>query len=141
MVKEFIAISQLGIEVVNTEYQELKREVHDYFLADEVSDGYHTMGELYNHRRALTVALFNIIDGIRDEINWEVELFKSKLHNDGTMYEGYFIVSASIPKVGQISYHYELKYWDEFKIPEADKIPWKYDGHTSQDVIERLLKL
>lgn len=104
----------------------------------EVSDGYHTMHELYQHRMALTVALFHswyIEYGHEPE--WQI--FKSKFHSDGTMFEGYFIVMAIVPS-GQISYHYDLKHWDLFKIPEVERAP-EYDGHTSDDVIERLLKL
>lgn len=105
--------------------------------AESVSDGFHTMEELYEHRLALTVALFNTSIYANDlDIK---EIMKSKLHHDGTMFEGYFIVMA-ITDYGQISYHYDLKHWDKFQIPEVERTP-AYDGHTSKDVIERLLKL
>lgn len=107
----------------------------------DVTDGYHTMHELYQHRMALNIALFNtLICGNDLDVK---EVMKSKLHNDGTMFEGYFIVLAYSSHLGrnQISYHYDIKYWDEFTIPEVERIPFPYDGHTSQDVIERLLKL
>ena len=105
--------------------------------AESVTDGYHTIDELYDHRRALTIALFTAwFEGPPSGL----QLMKSKLHTDGTMFDGYFIVVADIPEVGQISYHYEMKYWDKFIIPEVERIPY-YDGHTSQDVVERLMKL
>jgi hypothetical protein len=106
--------------------------------AENVSDGYHTMHELYQHRMALNVALFNKINDFpltfRDYL-----VIKSKLHSDGTMFDGYFIVMLITPTT-QISYHYDLKHWDLFEIPEVERAP-KYDGHSSNDVIERLLKL
>lgn len=96
----------------------------------EISDGYHTMHELYQHRMALNIALFNAWH----ELGFMV--FKSKFHNDGTMFPGYFIVMANLP-IGQISYHYKLKHWDEFNIPIAEKCP-PYDGHTSLQVLDIL---
>jgi len=112
----------------------------------EVSDGYHTMSELYDHRRALNVILFKMMYELDKQVRgaYLAEggrhlIFKSKLHNDGSMFDGYFIVMA-ITHVGHISYHYNLKYWDDFKIPEVERAP-EWDGHTSQDVVDRLLKL
>lgn len=103
----------------------------------DVTDGYHTMHELYQHRMALNIALFNtLICGNDLDVK---EVMKSKLHNDGTMFEGYFIVMA-ITEFGQISYHYDLKHWDKFKIPEVERTP-EWDGHGSIEVIERLMKL
>ena len=111
----------------------------------DVSDGYHTMSELYEHRMALNAFLFKMMYKLdlqvrEDEANEAPYIMKSKLHNDGTMFEGYFIVFVNT-NVGQISYHYDLKYWDSFKIPAVERIPYEYDGHGSKEVIERLLKL
>lgn len=100
-----------------------------------ISDGYHTMHELYQHRMALNIALFHAWH----QLGLHVKVMKSKLHSDGTMFENYFIVMAITPQ-GQISYHYDLKHWDKFKIPEVDRTP-PYDGHGSQQVMERLVKL
>lgn len=99
----------------------------------EASDEYHTMSELYDHRRALTVALFNTL--------YEQTPYtpcKTKLHHDGTMFPGYFMVFVNLGS-GYISYHYALEHWDKFAIKEVDRGP-DYDGHTSKDVIERLEK-
>lgn len=115
--------------------------------ADEIADDYHTMHDLYEHRLALTVALFNYMHAVHASIIGESAAkiapitVKSKLHNDGTMFEGgYFIVSAMTAN-GQISYHYDLKHWDKFRIPEVERVPWKYDNHKPEDVIERLINL
>ena len=104
--------------------------------ADDVSDGYHTMHELYKHRMALNIALFNCVHSAK---YWKV--LKSKQHhpNSDRMFEGYFIVMM-LTDFGQISYHYKLKHWDKFKIPEVEYAP-EWDGHTSLEVMERLMKL
>lgn len=97
-----------------------------------VRDEYHSMDELYDHRMALNIALFQA---------WkkDYECMKSKLHGDGTMFEGYFIVMAITP-VGQISYHYKLEHWSMFDLFEVERTP-EWDGHTPNDVLERLTKL
>ena len=81
----------------------------------DVTDGYHTMSELYEHRMALNAFLFKMMYKLdlqvrEDEANEAPYIMKSKLHNDGTMFEGYFIVFVNT-NVGQISYHYDLKYY------------------------------
>jgi len=107
---------------------------------EECRDEYHSMHGLYQHRMALTIALFNMINIYR-KYPGGPQVMKSKLHHDGTMFEGgYFIVMIVDPKIGQISYHYQLKHWDEFKIPEVERTP-EWDGHSSLDALERLGKL
>lgn len=96
----------------------------------DISDGYHTFNELYDHRAALTAALFKSLPS--DTV------YKSKKHHDGTMYDGMFIVGANFPGIGAISYHYDLDpWWDVFNIREVENAP-EWDGHTPNDVIERL---
>ena len=105
---------------------------------DKVTDSYHSMAELYDMRRALTVNLFNWMSYTDEGRHYnQPTVVKSKLHNDGTMFEGYFIVMAFLNQK-QISFHYELEHWGKFQIPEVERIPWVYDGHTAKDVIERL---
>ena len=98
----------------------------------DISDNCHTFGELYDHR----AKLFSII--CNQDFICE-DAWKSKKHDDGTMFEGYFIVGINTQK-GQATYHYEMKYWDLFHIKELDKAP-KWDGHTANEAIERLLSL
>lgn len=93
------------------------------------SDGYHTFNELYHHR----MVLFSVICNQNKEKAW-----KSKLHDDGTMYENYFIVGIKTEE-GQYTYHYHLDYWDLFNVKELEKAP-AWDGHKPED-ITRLLTL
>jgi|SRR6187549_3736660 len=105
-------------------------------------DEYHTMSELYEHRLALSSALFNYLSDLHLSFTAGdgPYIIKSKKHHDGSMFDGYFVVVMNSP-VGLISYHYKLEHWELFKIPEVESVPWPYDGHTSQDVVKRLLAL
>jgi hypothetical protein len=77
----------------------------------------HTMDELYHHR----AVLFAIVVNDRPAMSW-----KSKLHHDGTMINGMFVVGLNSP-YGQITYHYLLEEWDLFKCEEVPFAP-KWDG-------------
>jgi hypothetical protein len=101
----------------------------------EVSDGYHTFNELYEHRHALFIALCRTGVPICD-------LWRSRLHADGSMFDGWFIMGImSVLPQKQITYHLPLRLWDRTNfVPTLERAP-KWDGHTSTDVIERLYKL
>jgi hypothetical protein len=47
----------------------------------------------------------------------------------------------AILPTGQITNHYKLEDWDAFRIPETEKALVEFDGHTTDDVITRLLTL
>lgn len=95
-----------------------------------VSDGYHTFDELYYHRMVLTAVICSLIP----ERCW-----KSRHHDDGSMYDGMFIVGIETDK-GQATYHYDKEYWYLFDIQELPFAP-KYDGHTPDEAIERIKSL
>ena len=63
---------------------------------------------------------------------------KSHRHHDGELCfgGGWFIVMINTP-FGQISNHYENKYWDEFHCEEKE-VADEWDGHTEKDVLDRL---
>lgn len=97
-----------------------------------ISDKYHTFDELYDARSTLFItSLYHMkSNGYK---SW-----KSRSHEDGSMYEGMFIIGVETNS-GQCTYHFEDKYWDyAFFIEELDRAP-KFDGHTSADVLSRLL--
>lgn len=96
----------------------------------KVSDGYHTFEELYDHRCAIFVALCN-----NHPAGW-----KSKLHSDGTMFDGWFIAGLWVANGVQITYHLPVKLWTYILAQEFEKAP-EWDGHTPADVITRLLNL
>jgi hypothetical protein len=94
----------------------------------KVSDGYHTFDELYDHRCHLFSALINLLS----DISWW-----SKLHHDGTSWEGWIIAGIDLP-TGTVTYHMpEVMIHLLPKNRELEKGK-KWDGHTSNDVINRL---
>lgn len=101
-------------------------------IDDHISDGYHTFEELYNYRLLYNALAFNAL------LNNGIKIVKSKRHSTGELCFGgnWFIVMAELP-TGQVSNHYELKYWDLFKCQEVDKAP-KWDGHTPQEAAKRI---
>jgi len=119
-----------SVEMINADIKELRDTKIDGITKD-ISDGYHTFGECYAHRAVLTAALFRHIP-----FTW-----KSKHHYDeenNPMFDGMFIVGVTTPD-GCATYHYNLDKWDMFKIPEIANAP-KFDGHTPDDVINRIVK-
>jgi hypothetical protein len=107
----------------------------------QVSDGYHTFDELYDHRLNLWIALCRIhAKVIREQWN---PVFRAKIHSDGTNYEGWFMLGMFREPGHQITYHLPLSRWDEcdFAVTlDHDHAP-EFDGHTSKDVLERLKRL
>lgn len=96
----------------------------------EISDGYHTFNELYDHR----AVLFAVVCNEHPHRAW-----KSKLHHTCDMFDGMFIVGMNT-MYGQISYHYDLELWDLFEVPELERAP-EWDGHTPADAVKRLARL
>lgn len=106
-------------------------------ITSETSDGYHTFRELYDHRRALTAALAEMVTRFvwLDQSAW-----RSRSHHpdDSPCYEGYFIVGIDLP-TGTITYHYANQYWDDFKnVPELPHAP-KWDGAGPEATVTRLI--
>ena len=95
----------------------------------DISDGDHTFNELYDQRMILFAVICN---------TYESKAWKSWKHEDGTMYDNYFIVGITTPE-GDYTYHYHKDCWDTFNIKELPNAP-KWDGHTAYDV-DRLLSL
>jgi hypothetical protein len=108
-------------------------QLEEYYklqINGDTSDGYHTFNELYEHRYALFIALMKS----HPKISW-----RANNHDDGTMFDGWFIAGIHFP-VGDISYHLPLNKWgllDNAGITTTNKAP-AWDNHASQDVIQRL---
>ena len=92
-------------------------------MKNNISDGYHTMNELYYHRGIL----FSVVCNQNSSLAW-----KSRKHSDDTMYDGMFIAGINTPE-GQYTYHCENDLWDLFNIKEIDNAP-EWDGHEPKDV-------
>lgn len=106
--------------------------------AGNLSDGYHTFNELYEHRHALFLALLK-----ERYLAWDYgDSWCSKLHSDGTEFEGWFIAGIGYNTGEQMSYHLPVSMFDQVRewARELPRAP-EWDGHTSQDVIKRLKEL
>ncbi len=93
-----------------------------------VSDSYHSFDELYAHRMLLFISLMKSYP----HISW-----KSKKHNDGTDYDGYFLTGMKLPS-GDISYHILDKFWDLLTNVKELEVAPEWDGYTNNDVINKL---
>ena len=104
---------------------------------NKISDGYHTFDELYKHRIYLYLALCKLLSD-----HFTTTVWHSKVHSDGSIMDGWFILGINVKQGEQITYHLPLEYWnkvDQFSDPLA-KAP-EYDGHTSDDVLTRLFNI
>lgn len=103
----------------------------------QISDGYHTFDELYEHRIALWIALCRVLQRTADT----PYVWRSRLHSDGSEFKGWFVLGYRCVARKQITYHLPMSRWDECGFAETlDKAP-DFDGHTSADVLKRLASL
>jgi len=100
----------------------------------QLSDGYHTFDELYEHRHALCLALMRAMPG-----QW----WFSRRHADGEMCFSkgeWFIVGVDLHIGHSITYHLPIRLWEAAQATgagEVERAP-HWDGHTAADVVERL---
>lgn len=100
-------------------------------------DGYHTFDELYDHRIALYIALCRVLKSDADHNG----IWRSKLHSDGSAFDGWFILGIGKANDKQITYHLPLSRWGETEFAETLEFAPTWDGHTSADVLSRLKTL
>jgi len=103
---------------------------------NKISDGYHTFGELYEHRIALwiTVCRLNCRLG-------EAKVWRSEKHSDDTSFEGWFLLGIHDTNSIQMTYHLPMSKWNECHFAERLETAPAWDGHTSADVLDRLRML
>jgi hypothetical protein len=103
-----------------------------------VSDGFHTFGELYEHRITLFLVL---LKELQKRPNFDRPLWRTRLHDNGEEWKGWIIVGIGERVGEQITYHLPDTKWAECAfLPERERAP-TWDGHSSDDVLERLKKL
>lgn len=107
-----------------------------------VSDGSHTFEELYEHRNTLFIALCRaLFRWVPQHGTLAPSVWRSKLHNDGSMYDGWFVMGITEELGSQMTYHLPIALWGETDFAATlDHAP-KWDGHSSTDVLERLKAL
>lgn len=134
-----ITSNVLTVDIIDGSERGLIKGINNYIAllkkdnrissAGEISDGYHTFNELYHHRAILFASICLLVP--------KEDCWKSKLHQDGTMFDGMFVVGIKT-KEGQATYHYDIDpYWDLFDVEELDNAP-EFDGHTPEIALNRI---
>ncbi len=102
----------------------------------QLSDGYHTFAELYEHRHAMFLALMRAMPQ---------HCWFSLRHADGERCFGgddWFIAGAELPGGSSVTYHLPADLYSLAKATGASRLdlgrPW--DGHTASDVVSRLME-
>lgn len=109
-------------------------------------DGFHTFEELYNHRITLFIALCRHIHELLGmEKPGKFKVWRSKRHSDGELCFGtgnQYVLGIGTENGKQITYHIPIERWQETDVfaETLERAP-EWDGHTSDDVIARLLAL
>ena len=120
------------IEKINKEIKENIKTIN----TDLISDGWHTFGELYNHRSLLFLKLCKELS--KDE---KYLVYKSKKHFDGSDMEGYFNLGVKLQDDTFVAYHISNQYWDECDFAETlEKSPIEGE-YSSKDAVNNLMKI
>lgn len=107
------------------------RLADQYIEASEVSDGYHSFNELYQHR----ARLFSTLMHAYPKRSWW-----SHRHHDNKVMEGWIIAGIDTPE-GSVTYPLPVK--EIPNLPTSSELTHgrEWDGHTADDVLTRLLSL
>lgn len=133
-------IKHTGAEHINKCIEALKND--DLIDTNLITDGYHTFGELYEHRIQLWISLTKVIYSMSIGNIWlNVRTWKSKFHSDGSTFEGWFVLGVTLPDGKQMSYHLPNEKWEQCDFAKTLAKAPDWDGHTSADVLERLKQL
>lgn len=100
---------------------------------NRVSDGYHTFGELYDHRITLYIALCRLAHH-----ETRCEVWRSRAHSNGEVWDGWFILGINKAGGKQITYHLPESDWARCDFAETLGAAPTWDGHTSSDVLTRI---
>ncbi|GAB3324468.1 hypothetical protein GCM10027299_21750 [Larkinella ripae] len=110
---------------------------------NDISDGYHTFGELYEHRITLWIALCQLQHNRFMHTNAPSvrSAWRTRLHSDGSGFEGWFVLGIGKTSGEQMTYHLPDSKWGLCDFAETLERAPDWDGHTSADVLERIAKL
>jgi len=122
---------EVGEHIVIKSNGHIERKVSSCQRAGEVSDGYHTFDELYDHR----VRLFSSLMRAYPHLSWW-----SEKHHDGTAWDGWIIAGIDTP-AGTVTYHLPVSEIKHLPIIASLPVGKEWDGHTADDVLERLKSL
>jgi len=106
---------------------------------NKISDGYHTFGELYEHRIRLYMELCRSLVKLRDVGQISYHKVWAFVENES---DEWFLLGINTEEGKQITYHLPARFWNE--VCEFAKVLTakpEFDGHTSADVLQRLQQL
>lgn len=105
-----------------------------------ISDGYHSFSELYECRNVLFIALCKQLafDFTQPYIS---DVWKSMCHADGSRMDGWFIMGIGEQQGHIMTFHLPMKYWEDTNFAKELERAIHWDGHTTSDVLDRLMKL
>lgn len=99
---------------------------------NNIEDGSHSFGQVYFNRMIL-FAMFTT--------NYP-KAWRSKLHEDGTMFDNYFITGVELPNGKNLTYHYHESQWSYFDHVETLPVaPSQDNDGKDEDLIEFLASL
>jgi hypothetical protein len=116
-----------------TKEQKINAQIAEGCDTNLISDGYHTFGELYEHRITLYIALCRKLPKDR--------VWRTQTHSDGSVLKGWFVLGVDYKAGEQITYHLPMSKWQETDFAETLVKSPEYDGHTSKDVLQRLSEI
>lgn len=110
----------------------------------EISDGFHTMAELYEQRALYHALYVNLAESLVHHLPGDFDVVKSWRHHDGEPCFGYtapgtrwFIVTMYLPNGKQVTQHYPEDMWGAFHIRETEVAPL-WDGHDAKEGNRRM---
>lgn len=122
---------------------------------NEISDTYHTFGDLYKHRNTLFIAFCRMV------AKWEFRdttVWISRKNIDGSEWEGYFVMGISTQykdinphdhnlnvygdfQPAAVTYHLPVEFWDVCKEFSAIVPKSLWDGKSKGDDVLKILLL
>lgn len=115
---------------------DIKTRKENYGLdTNLISDGYHTFAELYEHRITLFIALALSIS-VSETHNHSKEVWRMNVE------DGWFLMGIGVDEGKQITYHLPESKWEQTDFCWLmKKEDFKFDGHTSEQVLKRIQAL
>lgn len=117
-------------------------ELEDGTHTKDISDGYHTFGELYRHRHALFVSLLRMYSALTIAAEVDNQAWWTREHHPDNqpMFEDMILVGLEF-ELGSVQYHLPVDYIssvDRF----AKELPHGpfYDGTTDPDAVVGVLE-
>jgi len=106
--------------------------------ANFISDGYHTVGELYKHRTTLFIKLLETLSKL---YGGNMPIWRTPKHSNDEVWDGWFLLGVGKDAGEQITYHLPMEFWTKCNFAEVIEKAPEFDGHTSDDVLKRIAEL